>query len=264
MATLPRTAILTRPGLRNAALGARLQRAGWDVLCAPALLVEPVLPGPDGLPRPGDYDLVIFVSGFAAQTYLAQLTAVAGAQAWPLAVHAATVGPASARALREHSAFGRAPIVHMPGPQATLHDSEALYDALRKADIRPERVLIVRGTRGREWLADRLRSEGAHVDVHAAYCRSPATWPADVLDKLTAWQAEGRYVAWLYTSAESIEAVAATVAMQGWGDWWSDSAAVLTHPKLLAALTVAGRAELSVVKVCIPDDDAVFEAFVAL
>ena len=49
------------------------------------------------LPRPADYDMVVFVSGNAARQYLDQWRQADGPSAWPAGVIAATVGPASAQ-----------------------------------------------------------------------------------------------------------------------------------------------------------------------
>ncbi|OZI70785.1 uroporphyrinogen-III synthase [Bordetella genomosp. 12] len=252
-------AILTRPAGRNEALAARLRNAGWDARLWPALLLE-TLPAPGmGHPRPDDFDLVIFVSGNAARIYLGQV--MAGSRAWPSATVAATVGPASARALLESGFFGANTTVLYPGDDAPTHDSEALWRVIQARGLLPRKVLLLRGTRGRDWLADQLRQAGTEVTVHAIYRRLPAQWEAARLDALRLWAAQGRPVTWLLTSGESIDAVIAQMARAGVPAGWPQCRYVITHPVLRQRLPLAGEGAAAMVKECMPADEAIFEAF---
>src|SRR5690606_29462496 len=150
--------------------------------------------------RPEDYDLVIFVSGYAAQVYLTQLQDLAGKTQWPAHVLAATVGPASARVLREASGFCANTTVVCPLPEASTHESEALWRVLSAQSSLPKRVLIVRGTQGRNWLADQFEASGAQVHRHAAYHRQLAEWPAAALQRLHEWARQDEKATWLLTS----------------------------------------------------------------
>src|SRR5690606_3770088 len=166
---MPRIAILTRPDGRNDALAVSLRQAGWQALELPALEILPLPIEAGGLPLPQHYDLVVFVSGNAARLYLAQLETVAGLSGWPSATLAATVGPASAQALRAIPFFGVDTTVLHPPPTAPSHDSEALWAQLRSHGPLPRRVLLVRGTQGRDWLGEQLEAAGVHVQRHAVY-----------------------------------------------------------------------------------------------
>ncbi|WP_050849460.1 uroporphyrinogen-III synthase, partial [Bordetella pertussis] len=168
-------AILTRPQGRNGALAQRLHDAGWQTLCLPALRIEPLPPENGVVPLPRDYDLVVFVSGNAARLYLEQLRE-RGELPWPAGAVAATVGPASARALLDSGQFGADTTVLHPAETAPTHDSEALWALLRARPALPRRALLVRGTQGRDWLADRLVAAGVEVSRHAVYRRRPAPW----------------------------------------------------------------------------------------
>lgn len=256
-------AILTRPQGRNEALAAELRSAGWEAHAWPALLIE-ALPAPaEGLPQAQDFDLVVFVSGNAARLYLQQVFAQGGS--WPAGTAAATVGPASARALHESGFFGADTTVICPGSDAPTHDSEALWNTLQARGLTPKRVLLVRGTQGRDWLAERLRASGAEVTAHAAYRRSPAQWPQEHLDALRRWAAEGRQVSWLLTSGESITAIHAQIQAAGLQAWWRSCRYVITHPVLRVRLqqTLGGEGPAPMVKECMPADGAIFQAFVA-
>jgi len=265
MTSAPRIAVLTRPAGRNEALAERLRAAGWTPCILPALEIEALPAEPDALPRPSDYDMVVFVSGNAARLYLEQWFEADGASAWPAGVIAATVGPASARALRESPAFGANTTVLHPSENAPSHDSEALWEVLQGLPALPRRVLLVRGTQGRDWLADRLQAHGAAVTRFAAYLRRPARWDADRLSQLRQWAAQGLRATWLITSGEGADAVRARLDEAGLTPWWARCGFVLTHPSLARRVPPAAQdaADRSMVKICLPNDESIFQAFVA-
>ena len=163
-------AILTRPQGRNDALAARLERHGMGALVLPALQL---IPGEVGaMPSPDGFDLVLFVSGYAAQCYFQAQAAAA----WPAGTLAAAVGASTLQAIAH---WGKVPATALFGPpDDSLQDSEALWQSLQDAGIRPQRVLIVRGSTGRDWLGQRLQQDGAQVTWLAAYRRDPAVWTA--------------------------------------------------------------------------------------
>jgi len=260
---MSRIAILTRPAGRNAELARQLGRRGWQALDLPALQIEPLPISERDLPRPQDYDLVVFVSSAAAGRYLEQ-RAQAGQASWPAATIAATVGPASAAALRASPAFGAdARLVHPP-PQAPRHDSEALWAELERCALRPRRVLLVRATQGRDWLAERLSAAGASVSRHEAYRRSPACWSAEDACRLRSWQAAGCHPAWLLTSGEGIEAVSASIRRLELQAWWAQCRFVVTHPRLAERLAAClSGSSKPVVQICTPEEAAIVQAFAA-
>jgi len=255
---MPDIAILTRPEGRNATLDSRLSRAGWQVYSWPALQLEPWLDPGVPLPRPDAFDLTIFVSANAARVYLEQLADAGGG--WPQGGTAATVGPTSAEALRALGPGLGMTILH-PGPDAVRHDSEALWALLQHHPQLLGRVLIVRGTAGRDWLADTLRAAGASVQVHAAYRRLPAAWDPGTLAQLGTWAQAGLCPTWLLTSADSVTAVCANIDRAGLREWWrSNHRFVVTHPRLAAHPGFAPGARITV---CRPGEEEIFNAFVA-
>ncbi len=265
---MARTAVLTRPGDRHAALAQRLRSAGWTVLSAPALQIEP-LPV-QGMARfePSLYDLVVFVSGNAVRAYADALRFDATTSTWPANVAVAGVGAATLREARRVFRLSGTNVQYAPSAYAQSHDSEALYEAMCLARATARRVLIVRGATGRQWLADRLRADGAEVDMLPLYARIPAVWPADTLATLATWRAQGRAVTWLFTSAESMGAVAQQIQANDWSQWWVSSPVVVTHSRLAQAwrrcVDEAGGVADDKITVCLPDDDGIFEAFVAV
>ncbi|WP_019938654.1 uroporphyrinogen-III synthase [Bordetella sp. FB-8] len=256
------TVVLTRPVGRNEELASRLSAAGWQALTLPALVIEPLHhAGP--VPAPGDFDLVVFVSGNAVRLYLAQ---VGLADGWPVGTLAATVGPSSARALREAAQFGTQGCIVHPPVEAPTHDSEALWQLLSDRAL-PRRALLVRGETGRDWLAERLAEAGVDVHIHALYRRRPAVWPYESAEQLRRLAADphARRPVWLLTSIASIDAVAQSVRGADLFEWWAGGSFVVTHPRqgehLLAIAQGAGQTPM--VKTCMPADESIFQAITA-
>lgn len=264
-AETPRVAILTRPEGRNEALAGCLLGAGWTPCILPALEIQALPAVAGGPPRPSDYDMVVFVSGNAARRYLDQWAQADGLVSWPAGVIAATVGPASAQALRESACFGANTTVLHPPESAPSHDSEALWEVLRALPQLPARVLLVRGTQGRDWLGDKLEAYGVAVTRHAAYLRRPASWDADQLASLRHWAGAGVPATWLITSGEGADAVRAGLDAAGLADWWAQCRFVLTHPSLERRVPRACHegGVPPMVKICLPNDESIFQAFVA-
>ncbi len=261
----PRIAVLTRPAGRNETLADRLRGAGWQASILPALEIHPLSIASEDLPRPADYDLVVFVSGNAARQYLDQIALADGAVAWPAHVAAATVGPASALALRQTGHFGANTTLLHPDESAPSHDSEALWRVLQAQPSLPARVLLVRGTQGRDWLGDTLQAHGVSVTRHAAYQRRPAAWTPAQLDALRHWADAGVAATWLVTSGEGADAIRGQLESAGLADWWGRCRFVLTHPSLARRVPHAGDGAggPAMVKICLPNDESIFQAFVA-
>jgi uroporphyrinogen-III synthase len=142
------------------------------------------------------------------------------------------------------------------------HDSEALWQIIAARALLPRRVLLVRGTQGRDWLAERLREQGARIVLHAVYRRSPAAWDDAVLQQIAAWASAAKPLTWLLTSGEGIDAVRANLGRAGLGGWWQGCRFVLTHPGLERRLGFPAGHDGGAIRVCVPADDAIFNAFV--
>jgi uroporphyrinogen-III synthase len=261
---MQRIAVLTRPQGRNEVLATRLEAAGWSSQCLPALEIQPLAVDDAALPLPQDFDLVVFVSGNAARLYLNQLQTRTDLGCWPVSVPAATVGPFSAQALKASEWFGANTTVLHPDASASNHDSEALWNVLGQEEIKPERVLIVRGTQGRDWLVERFSENSAQVRCYAVYRRVPAPWSAHTVELLRTWAAEDVFPTWLLTSSESVLAIENALKQLGLVLWWARCRFVVTNPKLQQRLqtSLAGARTAAMVKVCLPVDDSIFNAFV--
>lgn len=262
---MSRIAILTRPEGRNEVLSRNLSRAGWQVLALPALALMPLSVAAPDLPLPHHYDMVVFVSGYAVRAYVKQLREITGLARWPASVPVATVGPASATAVHELSDFCMDTTVVCPPPDARTHDSEALWAVLCDRERLPGRVLIVRGTQGRDWLTEQFESSGSQVHRYAAYHRQPAAWSSRAIEQLKQWGLRGQKVTWLLTSGEGVSSAFAHVRAAGLEDWWQVCSFVVTHASLATRLTQedGGAVPDAMVKICLPADDAILAAFVA-
>jgi len=255
--------VLTRPDGRNDQLAARALAAGWQPLALPALAIRPLVQPGQCMPKPGDYDLVVFVSRNAARLYLDLLVGQSSGQAWPERTLAATVGRASAQPLYDSSFIRDTQIVH-PDSGTPNQDSEALWQCLepRIPDIR--KVLIVRGESGREWLGEQCERMGIDVDRLALYRREPTLWNASQAAELSQALAVPESCVFLLTSSESVDAIHANISRLGLSSAWRRSRFVAIHERiasrLQSVLGATGNVEPPMVKVCSPSDDSIFLA----
>ncbi len=267
-----RHVILTRPAGRNGRVPQLLRDLGHEVTELPALELYPVA-APNPVPQPSDYDLIVFVSRYAVQRYIDLLAAdpshqtQAAALQWPAHTLAATVGAASAKALRQAGFIPEHCIVHPPAT-STEQDSEALLALLEARGVPLDRVLVVRGTQGREWLGQTLAARGARVDFLPVYERRPAAWSAGQVAALRSALARPEQCVFLLTSSEGVHALAARMVELGLSAQWSCAAFIVIHERIAATLQSVldspsgpvGRRISS----CAPDDDAIVQMIHAM
>jgi uroporphyrinogen-III synthase len=227
MQSLP-LAVLTRPAGRNEALSQRLAQAGWEVTIAPALQIElPARAAYARVPHPADYDLIVFVSANAVAGYARQL---AQQQVWPSSTVAACVGLTTAQSIRE--TFGQAVQVLHPAEFDT-QDSESLWRVVTAAAKMPQRVLILRGQDGRDWLAEQFMARGLSVEIHVAYCRERATWTPASQTRFSTWAKNDFQPVWLLTSPHGIESVMDQLRQSSSLDWAARCSFIVTHARLV-------------------------------
>ncbi|MBT9501733.1 MAG: uroporphyrinogen-III synthase [Burkholderiaceae bacterium] len=176
--------------------------------------------------------MLVFVSPNAVQQFFAHRPE---GQVWPAQTLAATVGPGSARALRE--AGVPASLVREPAADAPSFDSEALWQVLAPLDWQGARVLLVRGDGGREWLGERLRARGAVVEAVQSYSRVLPSLNAQEQQQLAEALAAPHRHTWLLSSSE---AVANLAALAPPGTDWSRARAVATHERIAERATAQG------------------------
>lgn len=258
---------LTRPRGRNGSVPQRLRDLGMTVWELPALELHPLcVAGP--LPRPEDYDVIVFVSRYAVQRYLELLAAETdNTVEWPRHSMAATVGVSSARALFESGLVPPDRVVHPPA-SSPAQDSEALLAVMLERRLPLKRVLIVRGARGRDWLGRNLSAHGAHVEFLSLYDRVPAQWPQETAAGLAAALARPARCLFLLTSSEGVEAVAVRLGQMGLMEQWRKAGFVAIHERVGATLqsVLASQSGGGVrrLELCMPDDDSIVDAIQAV
>jgi uroporphyrinogen-III synthase len=154
----------------------RIEQLGGHALPFPLLEIDAVADDHllrEQLSRLARTDLAIFVSPNAVRYGMAAIRASGGL---PAAVKVATMGPGSARALREAGVAG----VILPDAR---FDSEGLLARPELQDVAGRRVMILRGDGGRELLADTLKARGATVEYVTCYLRSKTTPDMDLLQQ---------------------------------------------------------------------------------
>ena len=169
---------MTRPEPQAAPLARRLTAAGASVYRLPAIELRPCADRAAVRAALGPIDRfhwIVFVSANAVRFGSSFLEGHRD-------LRLAAVGPATARALN-HAGF-RVSLVPDEG-----FDSEHLAASPEFQHLSGQRVLIIRGTAGREHLAEQLTARGAEVmyaDVYERLCATPV--PGAVAAVEDAWR----------------------------------------------------------------------------
>jgi len=156
--------LLTRPQGQNDSLRSKLAAAGAQVRELPLLEIEPLAETPalrQQIMNLDHYQMVVVVSPNAARVALDLID-----RYWPqlpVGIDWLTVGKGTAKALQDYGIAALAP------PEG--HDSEALLSLPRLQQVSGEKVLILRGEGGRDFLARTLRERGAQVEFAELYRR---------------------------------------------------------------------------------------------
>jgi len=231
--------LITRPQAQAEPAVRELRALGVDARALPLIGIAPVASEADaaGLERAwatlAGQRLVMFVSANAVAHFFA---AAPAGRPWPGAARllAGSTGPGTTAALR--AAGVPAACIREPAPAAARFDSEALWAQLQHEPWAGERVLIVRGEGGRDWLADTLRAAGAEVDFVAAYRRTLPQWNAAERELLAAAVQQPAAFAWHFSSSEAVRNLAALVPAAR----WHESPAYATHARIGEAAHAAG------------------------
>ena len=178
-----------------------------------------------------EQSLVVFVSPGCVKSFFDLRPAAAR---WPGSTRAAATGPGTSQALREAGVPAEAIIE--PPHDAEQFDSEALWRRLEAQAWQSQRVLVVRGDGGRDWLADRLRERGAEVTFVQAYRRTLPSLTPSQADLLAAALAAPSRHCWLFSSSQAVEHLRQLAPQSD----WSSGCAVATHPRIASTLRAAG------------------------
>ncbi len=167
--------LVTRPRNQAAELVSAIEARGGSAWCFPVLEIAPYdeLVVRNSVARLGKPDIAIFVSRNAVE-YGIDFTD--GAEI-------AVIGPATAQAVAE---AGR--VVDLQ--PADGFDSEHLLAEERLQNVAGQRIRIIRGSEGRELLADELRKRGATIEYLSVYERRlPRVDPGLLADIEARWRA---------------------------------------------------------------------------
>jgi uroporphyrinogen-III synthase len=241
--------LVTRPEHQAHHLCQLIEAEGGAAVRYPALVIKP---RPDRAAvraaiGPADrFDLVIFISANAVRygaDFLDQRRDV------PVAA----VGQATAAAL--NAAGYRVSL--MPAEGA---DSESLLAMPELAHMVGQRVLIVRGSGGRELLADVLTERGAQVQYAEVYTREPARPSAELQAEVEQiWRQGGLHV-YAATSVELLEALVAIVTPRCRG--LMDTTALVTGSRRVAEAATRLGLGSPIVLADSPDDAALTGALI--
>jgi uroporphyrinogen-III synthase len=201
--------VITRPARQAEGLAQQIAALGGKPVMFPAIVI---LPPADrsALERAqrdlAHYDYAVFVSANAVEY------GIADPASWPAHLVALAPGPGTATAL---AAVG-IDRVRIP---ATTMDSEGLLALPELADVKGKRIVIYRGSGGRELLGKALSTRGAQVDYVECYRRDKprgdfgtmaAAWRAGEIDALTLTSSGGLDNLWELFDDRSRSSMAAT------------------------------------------------------
>jgi len=226
--------LVTRPVLQAREWVERLTLAGVPAQSLPLIGIEAVLdPEPlrEAWRQLPSMRLALFVSPNAATHFFALQPAGGG---WPDGVLAASPGPGTTETLRRLGVPTNQ--IVEPAPDAPQFDSEALWVQLAREAWQGAAVLVVRGTSGRDWLADQLREAGATVERVAAYRRAAPRLDAACAALLQAALARPREHLWFFSSSEAIDHLEGLAPQAD----WAVAAALATHPRIAARARALG------------------------
>ena len=189
-----RRIVVTRPRGQALHFADMIRAAGGEPVAFPTIDIAPLKDTATldaVLARLDQFDLAVFVSANAVLQAFARLDGLK--LGWPQNLRTAATGPGTAAEL---AARGHADAIHPP----TRFDSEGLLAEIERLGVKPQRVLIVRGEGGREWLLDHLNARGVSVQAVASYARvcgradaAPLKHMAEAgaLDAITVTSSEG-------------------------------------------------------------------------
>ena len=160
---LGRKILVTRPAHQATSMIGRLSELGAHAILAPSIAIEPPESWhkvDDAIQRIAEFDFLVFSSSNGVHYFLRRLLD-AGLDTRALAqAKLAAIGPRTGEALREYS-------LHTD-VQPSSYRAEALADALA-SDAAGKRFLLLRASRGREVLAERIQAQGGTVEQVVVY-----------------------------------------------------------------------------------------------
>lgn len=260
------TVVLTRPHGKNTELADALRTQGVQTLTLPALTLAPTMTTLADVYQPAGFDLLIFVSAQAARFYLHALNETG--LTLPIGQKIATVGAASAQPFYEDGLAAKLSLelIH-PLASHPYQDSEALWQQLQFRLDEFERVLLIRGQQGREWLSEQLLKENKVLNRCCIYERLPAMWQGCVIDQLRSALKTPASVIFLLTSSESTQAIYTNIKRLNLTSLWQQAHFVAIHPRIAQTLqqitSLTSAQATSHLTLCAPSQPAMLEALLS-
>lgn len=246
---LGKTVVITRPREQAAHLAGLIRQAGGEALIFPAVEIRDLVDTSAVnalIDRLDEYELAVFISPTAVARAMALISA---RRALPATLQIAAIGQGSARELKQRG------VEKVLVPTGRF-DSEALLDLAEMQQVNGKRVVIFRGSGGRELLADTLRQRGAIVEYAECYQRvRPDTLPTELLER----GARDEIQALVITSAEGLNNLYEMAGEQG-ANWLKRTPMFVPHPKIEQAGRALGLTRLIVTQ---DGDEGVAQGIIA-
>jgi uroporphyrinogen-III synthase len=220
--------IVTRPAAEAAEWVDALQSRGIDAVALPLIEILPAAETKALLQawgHMGSYRAAMFVSANAVRGLFAVKPADAA-----LPVRAWATGTGTRNALAGVAV--PAATIDSPGDDSAQFDSEALWRIVEPQCGTGDRILLVRGGEGRDWLEQRLTEKGAVVETVQAYRRMAPAWQ-EAQRKVASGAAADT---WLFSSSEALRNLQYGLPQQK----WHAARAIATHPRIAQAARDAG------------------------
>jgi uroporphyrinogen-III synthase len=252
----PLRVIVTRPAAQAEEWVAALRRQAIDAVALPLIgIAAPADPSAvvHAWETLAEQQWLVFVSPNAAEQFFALRPS---RLAWPSHVRAASPGPGTTGVLRRLGV--PADCITEPAADALQFDSESLWQQMSANPWQGAKVQVVRGESGRDWLAEKLRQQGADVGFVTAYRRVLPQLDAQALDLLGVAIGSPEHHLWFFSSSEAIDNLMRLSPSGASSGTWQRSQALATHPRIAERAGSAGfrrvlqsRPELSCVVACI-------------
>ncbi len=186
--------LVTRPQGADDALGSAFRELGAETLLQPAIAISDPpdwAPVDDVIRRLGEFDWVVFSSANGVRYFLERIYEQGADLRRFNGAKIAAIGPGTADKLAEYRL--RADLVP---PQFV---AESLADALA-VDAKGKRLLLIRASRGRDVLPDKLNAAGALIEQVVAYSSDDVDSPEpEIASRLALGQIE-----WVTVTSSSV------------------------------------------------------------
>ena len=193
-----KTIWIARPAGQAEDITKRIEQAGGQAFVMPVMDIIPCEASPGDIHQVQNldqYQQVIFLSTNAVKFGL-ELLAHYWPQ-WPVGIQWWAVGQATANAMKDYGINAQTP--------NRQPSSEGLIKALGVGQLADQKILIVRGEKGRNLLPDTLHAQGAKITLLEVYRRQIANPAEEQRRKLVNFIKNDQLDAVLVTSVEALE-----------------------------------------------------------